>query len=318
MDPSFPAPLRATLDDLPAPAAAALRAAAAGSPDPGDGGTIQAGGVDWSVRAWGPSGGRPLLLLHGVASSSRAWWRIGPALGALGWRVVAPDLPGHGGSSRYAGRGRFEKTAEEVVALAASAFGSSAFDETESGSSGFGSSAPPDLAVVGHSWGAMIAAELPRAGLRPERIVLLDPPQMDRTACQAMVDDPSSRPSPAFEVNLAALQAENPDWHPGEWAAKAEALTQADLPAIVGVLLKNTWDAGLVALADPAAAGIPTWIVRGEEPAGSLTPDALLAAFAALPGVGAGRILTVAEAGHSPQRTRIEATVLALLRALEG
>ncbi len=279
---------------------------------------MQAGGVDWSVRAWGPSVGRPVLLLHGVTSSARAWWRIGPALGALGWRVVAPDLPGHGGSSRYAGRGRFEKTAEEVVALAASAFGSSAFDQPEFGSSGFGSSAPTDLAVVGHSWGAMIAAELPRAGLRPERIVLLDPPKMDRVACQAMVDEPSSRPSPAFEVNLAALQAENPDWHPGEWAAKAEALTQADLPAIVGVLLKNTWDGGLAALADPAAAGIPTWIVRGQEPAGSLTPDALLAAFATLPGVGAGRILTVAEAGHSPQRNRIEATVLALLRALEG
>lgn len=42
---------------------------------------------------------RPLLLLHGLSDSCRTWNRIVPAL-AVGRRVVALDLPGHGKSGR--------------------------------------------------------------------------------------------------------------------------------------------------------------------------------------------------------------------------
>jgi pimeloyl-ACP methyl ester carboxylesterase len=40
------------------------------------------------------------VLLHGVMSCAATWWRIGLALAARGWRVDAPDLPGHGDSAR--------------------------------------------------------------------------------------------------------------------------------------------------------------------------------------------------------------------------
>jgi pimeloyl-ACP methyl ester carboxylesterase len=46
-----------------------------------------------------PSG--PLaVLVHGVTSSSRTWWRVGPALARRGFRVLAVDLRGHGASPR--------------------------------------------------------------------------------------------------------------------------------------------------------------------------------------------------------------------------
>jgi alpha-beta hydrolase superfamily lysophospholipase len=43
----------------------------------------------------GPARGR-VALLHGMMSTAATWWRIGPALAAMGWSVDALDLPGHG------------------------------------------------------------------------------------------------------------------------------------------------------------------------------------------------------------------------------
>src|SRR5512132_1788955 len=52
-----------------------------------------------ATRTWGEDGGRPLaLLVHGITSSSRSWWRLGPALAERGYAVLAVDLRGHGGS----------------------------------------------------------------------------------------------------------------------------------------------------------------------------------------------------------------------------
>ncbi len=46
--------------------------------------------------------GRPLVLLHGFAATGRQWLDHGPAaaLAAAGYRVILPDLRGHGDSSR--------------------------------------------------------------------------------------------------------------------------------------------------------------------------------------------------------------------------
>ena len=43
------------------------------------------------------------VLLHGVTASAQTWWRIGPALAALGWQTSAVDLPGHGEAPRLDG-----------------------------------------------------------------------------------------------------------------------------------------------------------------------------------------------------------------------
>jgi putative flavoprotein involved in K+ transport len=58
--------------------------------------TLELAGISTSVLEAG--GGRPLVLLHGPGAYAAHWMRVIPAL-AERYRVIAPDLPGHGGSS---------------------------------------------------------------------------------------------------------------------------------------------------------------------------------------------------------------------------
>ena len=81
------------------------------------------------------------------------------------------------------------------------------------------------------------------------------------------------------------------------------------------IYLENgDYDAGLAALSDPTATGIPTWIIRGDPAHGGLIADEKLPALAER--VGSDHIVTIAGASHSPQRTHPEATTLAILQAL--
>ena len=304
MDP-FPAPIRASLDDLPPDAARAIRSARP-LPEEGARRPIDAGGLRFSTIEWGQPGGRPILLLHGVTSSARTFWRLGPALAAVGWRAVALDLPGHGHTGHAAAGGgfRFAETATQVAAAARALFQATGQREDAVG-----------VTVVGHSWGSMVAASLPAAGWCPARIGLLDPPVLDRDALEAMVAEPDSSPRPTYEAAIELVRSLYPDWHDGDQVAKAEAVTELSAEAVRAVLLDNgDWDAGLAALADPAAADIPIWIIRGEEETGGLTPTAWLPRLAER--VGAAHILTIAGGPHSPQRTHLEATTVALLRAV--
>lgn len=46
----------------------------------------------------GPAEGTPVLLLHGIGNSGRAWQPQAEALAAAGYRVIMPDFAGHGAS----------------------------------------------------------------------------------------------------------------------------------------------------------------------------------------------------------------------------
>jgi pimeloyl-ACP methyl ester carboxylesterase len=92
-------------------------------------------------------------------------------------------------------------------------------------------------------------------------------------------------------------------------------LTQFDVRAVLAVLVDNgDWDGGLAALEDPAARGVPVWLIRGEFATGGLIPEVAVPAFVSR--IGGDHDITIAGAPHSPQRTHAEATVLAILRAL--
>lgn len=292
-DPSLPHPIRATSADLPGAVATALAAAPEGR-----GGFVAAAGIRWATVESGDRGDRPLLLVHGVTAWSGTWWRTGPALAAAGYRVVAIDLPGHGTTGSWSGRHRFADTAADVAAFIRAA--------------GLDS---PDLAVVGHSWGAMTVAGLPRAGIRPRVLVLLDPPALPVAQMEAMLHDPVERKYDDIDEALVAIRRANPAWTDGDVRAKATGLTRFDVEAVRAILLDNgDWDGGRGALLDDAARDVAVWIIRGEPATGGLIPDAAVPGLAQV--VGGDHILTIADGPHSPQRTHPEATLVALLRAL--
>jgi pimeloyl-ACP methyl ester carboxylesterase len=161
----------------------------------------------------------------------------------------------------------------------------------------------------------MTAAAVPAAGLVPAIVVLVDPPAIPAAAIATMLDDPVERHYEDVDEAIAALGRLHPTWGFGDVAAKAEALTQFDEPAVRAILTENgDWDGGLAALADPAAADVPTWLIRGEPAAGGLIPDAEAVRIAER--IGPDHVLTIAGGSHSPMRHLPEATTLALLRAL--
>jgi pimeloyl-ACP methyl ester carboxylesterase len=275
-------------------------AAALAAPAPPSELTVEAAGIPFHALAWGAADAPQVLLLHGVTSAATTWWRVGPAIAAAGFRVVAPDLPGHGETKRWLGHYRFGDNAADLVAFARAA-----------------GLERPDLRIVGHSWGAMTAAAMPAAGLVPATLLLIDPPAIPLVALAAMLEDPVERAYDDLDEAVATVGRLNPTWPHGDVLAKAEGLTQFDEGAVRDILTKNgDWDGGLNALADPAAQELPVWLIRGDPSFGGYVPDGLLPDFAAR--LGPERIVTIAGAPHSPQRTHPEALVAALLRALAG
>lgn len=285
--------LTATAADLPPTVAAGLAAPSEGTP-----GWVEADGTTWATLSWGDAGDPPILLMHGVTSNAGIWWRVGPALAAGGHRVVAIDMPGHGKTQGWRGRHRFAETAEDIAGFIRAA----GLDR-------------PDLAVVGHSWGAMVAARLPGAGLHPRVIVLLDPPALTVAQFEVFVQDPSEQLYASYEDAAAAMRAANPTWSDGDVAAKARSLTEFDPEAVLAALLENgDWDAGMAGAREALALGVPVWVIRGEWATGCLIPDELVPKLEAE--LGREHVITIRDAPHSPQRTHPEATLVALLRAL--
>ena len=109
--------------------------------------TVSAAQTTFLLREEGSGAGRPVLLLHGVPETSSVWRDLAPAL-AVGRRVLAPDLPGLGGST-YSGGYDVPSLVAQLVALI----------EAEVGG-------PVD--VVGHDWGGSLALGL--AGVRPDLV----------------------------------------------------------------------------------------------------------------------------------------------------
>ena len=285
--------LRCVAEPLPGPVADALA-----FPVPAETATVEAAHIPFFVRSWGAAGAAPLLLLHGVLSSSLGWWRVGPALAAAGFHVRAPDMPGHGRTGSWHGHWRIRDNALDLVALAVALH-----------------IPRPELRLVGHSWGAVTAAAFPAAGLAPAKLVVIDPPVQALAGMAAMTRDPIERRYDAADEAIAAVGAANPTWAFGDVAAKAEALTQIDASAVGEVLLRNgDWDGGFADLAGPPAATVERWLIRGDPSAGGLIPDDAAARFASL--LGDDRVTMIPRAPHSPHRTHAADTVAAILRAL--
>ncbi|EAU65260.1 alpha/beta fold hydrolase [Stigmatella aurantiaca] len=110
----------------------------------------------------GPSNGPLVLLLHGFPESSESWREVLPVLGDAGFRAVAPDLRGYGGTDRPKSGYDIDTLARDIQQLARYL--------------------QPDRPahVVGHDWGGVIAFHL--AAWHPEtvdRLVAVNAPHME-------------------------------------------------------------------------------------------------------------------------------------------
>lgn len=113
-------------------------------------------GGELSVSRYGDESGRPILAIHGITSSNRAWQSLATALIPHGYSIYAVDLRGRGRSNQLPGPFGMESHAEDMVRV---------IDFLEL----------KDVEVIGHSMGGFVAIAL--LGTAPElvrRTVLVD------------------------------------------------------------------------------------------------------------------------------------------------
>lgn len=127
---------------------------------------VNVGEVTLSVHEAGPPDGVPVVLVHGWPELAHSWARQIPAIADAGFRVLAPDLRGFGGSDAPA-----EKEAYGIDALIGDLTG--LLDAVGAEKAVF----------VGHDWGGLIC--WPAACLARERflgVVGVNTPHLPRGA----------------------------------------------------------------------------------------------------------------------------------------
>jgi pimeloyl-ACP methyl ester carboxylesterase len=237
------------------------------------------------------------VLVHGVTSSSRTWWRVGPALAGRGFRVLAVDLRGHGASPRAEAGLDLADLADDVAETVAEVDG------------------PVDL-LVGHSLGALVALEL--VGRHPgfaRRLVVEDPPgasSVDWAGLAAGIEADTAWAVTDAEGLRRDLEAANPAWPPGEAERRVADLADCDGRAIAAALRPGV-SFDLPALL--AAGRLPILLLLAEEALGSnLTGLDRKAAVEAVAD-GATRVLPAA---HSIHREALDPWLAALDAWLSG
>ena len=115
---------------------------------------VEAAGLRWHLQEFGDPAAPGLLLLHGTGAATHSWRGLAPLLVERGFRVVAPDLPGHGFTDPLPARRLSLPGMAEAVGDLAADLGLS-----------------PRLAI-GHSAGAAVQGEILR-GMEEDRAALV-------------------------------------------------------------------------------------------------------------------------------------------------
>ena len=112
---------------------------------------VKTSGIDMAVYEAGPKNGLPVVLCHGFPELAYSWRHQLPALGAAGFRAIAPDQRGYGRTSRPEKIEDYDMThlTGDLIGL-------------------LDAMGLKDAIFVGHDWGGLVVWNLPL--MHPERV----------------------------------------------------------------------------------------------------------------------------------------------------
>ena len=244
-----------------------------------------------NVMQWGdPAANKTAVALHGITANAGAFARPARLMAERGWRVLAPDLRGHGESPRGDGDFSAASLLQDLARAAPTA---------------------PDL-LIGHSFGGYLAQVGVLRGLfRPRALALEDPVShfADRQTPAGMLAWDEAHLPRAID-GLIAL---NPKWSRLDAAWKLVSLEQIDFKDATAAFAGNApWDlrpeAARLARMQPTLWILPT--------VSRFVPDEDQARL--LREVGKGSVAIIPDVGHSIHRDAVELFVDAVLRLSKG
>jgi 3-oxoadipate enol-lactonase len=253
---------------------------------------VDLGDVQLSIAEAG-AGGRPLLLVHGFTGAKEDFTPWLDRLADTGWHAVAPDLRGHGASSKPAAvtAYSFEILADDVLSLA-DALGWGRF------------------VLLGHSMGGMVAQFMARkAEARLAGLILMDTshgpldnldPELIEAAVavvrgrgmDGLADLLAEREGPLETAAHRRVIAEQPgyaEFEDRKFRATSPALYEAMAPEFA-----TTADR-LDSLRD-LPGSLPVLVIVGELDQPFIGPSQQMAAA-----VSRGALEIIPDAGHCPQ-----------------
>jgi 2-succinyl-6-hydroxy-2,4-cyclohexadiene-1-carboxylate synthase len=260
---------------------------------------LEIDGLHWVVRVAGS--GPALLLLHGFTGSGRSWADLMAEATAAGRTVIAPDLPGHGGTAwapadwpeagdaatRDPSRATIERTADDLPPLLR-AVGQERAD------------------VVGYSMGARVALRLAIAHSACVGRLILEAPS-------AGIADPGERSArrAADEALAGTLERDGIVAFVGSWERTPVLAGEAHIDAVARAAVREIRlahdPAGLAASLRGAGKGAmeplhdrlreissPTLVIVGAHDPVRHRAEAVAA------GIPGARLAVIDGAGHAP------------------
>jgi pimeloyl-ACP methyl ester carboxylesterase len=228
---------------------------------------------------------RLAVLVHGVTGWYRTWWRVGPALAELGWRVIAVDQRGHGRSPRIDGHTTVGELADDLATT-------------------IGANGGHADALIGHSLGAAVSAEV--AATSPAlvgRLVLEDPPAITRAGDVAWLEnlDREMRAAAADpEAEVGRELAQNPRWLEEDARQNVEGRAMADREGLLATFQRDT---GARVLDLVPILTVPALYLLAAEGRSAFTSEPRRRLAATMPPTAR---LVVIDSGHTVHRDRFE------------
>lgn len=246
---------------------------------------IEAGGINWRYLEWNPTGRLDIVLVHGITSNARGWWRVAPSLAEGDARVIAVNMPGHGGSSESKDAVEWTRTGAQLASF---------IEELNL----------KDYRLAGHSWGGVVSlyfcAHYP-AGLA--RIALLDPVLcLDRERSEkagAGYDAQVSQPKLSHQDYLEQARLRMPTWSECDHYWKADAMQSYQPSTVRDYFWHN---GGKDVTHWLAQVKVPLLLMIGNEQLGGVLSPEVQAQAQAFLDLALGQVIKLENAGHNVHR----------------